>query len=169
SAPAPEAAIMAPTEILAEQHYLNIHRLVEDLGLGICLLTGSKKERPAGETTSGSMHIIVGTHALIQAGVKFRKLGLVVIDEQHRFGVMQRALLRKKARNPDVLVMTATPIPRTLAMTVYGDLDYSVLDELPPPQDTQCSTNFPPAGAPCSQGSSTRAGSRSSIRPSLRR
>ncbi|MCL4474641.1 MAG: ATP-dependent DNA helicase RecG [Nitrospirae bacterium] len=127
-----QAAIMAPTEILAEQHYLNIHRLVEDLGLGICLLTGSKKERPAGETTSGSMHIIVGTHALIQAGVKFRKLGLVVIDEQHRFGVMQRALLRKKARNPDVLVMTATPIPRTLAMTVYGDLDYSVLDELPP-------------------------------------
>jgi len=127
-----QAAIMAPTEILAEQHYLNIHRLVEDLGLGICLLTGSKKERPAGETTSGSMHIIVGTHALIQAGVKFRKLGLVVIDEQHRFGVMQRALLRKKARNPDVLIMTATPIPRTLAMTVYGDLDYSVLDELPP-------------------------------------
>ena len=127
-----QAAIMAPTELLAEQHYLNIHRLVEDLGLGICLLTGSKKERPAEEITSGGMHIVVGTHALIQAGVKFRKLGLAVIDEQHRFGVMQRALLRKKARNPDVLVMTATPIPRTLAMTVYGDLDYSVIDELPP-------------------------------------
>jgi ATP-dependent DNA helicase RecG len=105
---------------------------VEDLGLGICLLTGSRKERPSDEITSGEMHIVVGTHALIQKGVKFRKLGLVVIDEQHRFGVMQRALLRKKARNPDVLVMTATPIPRTLAMTVYGDLDYSVIDELPP-------------------------------------
>jgi ATP-dependent DNA helicase RecG len=127
-----QAALMAPTEILAEQHYLNIHRLVEDLGHGICLLTGSKKERPTEGITSGSMHVVVGTHALIQAGVKFRKLGLVVIDEQHRFGVMQRALLRKKARNPDVLVMTATPIPRTLAMTVYGDLDCSVIDELPP-------------------------------------
>ncbi len=127
-----QAAIMAPTEILAEQHYLNIRRLVEDLGLGICLLTASTKGGPAEEIASGGMHIVVGTHALIQAGVKFRKLGLVVIDEQHRFGVMQRALLRKKARNPDVLVMTATPIPRTLAMTVYGDLDYSVVDELPP-------------------------------------
>ncbi len=127
-----QAAIMAPTEILAEQHYLNIHKLVEELGLGICLLTGSKKESPAKDLASDSMDIVVGTHALIQEGVKFRKLGLAVIDEQHRFGVMQRALLRKKARNPDVLVMTATPIPRTLAMTVYGDLDYSVIDELPP-------------------------------------
>ncbi len=127
-----QAAMMAPTEILAEQHYLNIHGLVEDLGLRICLLTGSNRGRPAEEITSGSMQIVVGTHALIQAGVKFKKLGLVVIDEQHRFGVMQRALLRRKARNPDVLVMTATPIPRTLAMTVYGDLDYSVIDELPP-------------------------------------
>jgi len=126
-----QAAMMAPTEILAEQHYINIHRLVEDLGLCICLLTGSGKERPLGDIASGSINIIVGTHALIQEGVRFRKLGLVVIDEQHRFGVMQRALLRKKAHNPDVLVMTATPIPRTLSMTLYGDLDYSVIDELP--------------------------------------
>lgn len=126
-----QAVMMAPTEILAEQHYINIHRLVEDLGLGICLLTGSRKERPLGDIASGRINIIVGTHALIQEGVRFRRLGLVVIDEQHRFGVMQRALLRKKAHNPDVLVMTATPIPRTLSMTLYGDLDYSVIDELP--------------------------------------
>jgi len=127
-----QAALMAPTEILSEQHYLNIHALVEKLGLGICLLTGTKTERPLDEIRSGRMDVVVGTHALIQEGVTFKKLGLVVIDEQHRFGVMQRALLRKKARNPDVLVMTATPIPRTLAMTVYGDLDYSVIDEIPP-------------------------------------
>ncbi|GAB4415387.1 MAG: ATP-dependent DNA helicase RecG [Thermodesulfovibrionales bacterium] len=127
-----QAAMMAPTEILAEQHYINIHRLVEDLGLNICLLTGSRKERHVEEIASGRMNIVVGTHALIQEGVRFRGLGLVVIDEQHRFGVMQRASLRKKAHNPDVLVMTATPIPRTLSMTLYGDLDYSVIDELPP-------------------------------------
>jgi ATP-dependent DNA helicase RecG len=123
---------MAPTEVLAEQHYLNIHALVETLGLRICLLTGSKTERPLDAIRSGRMDVVVGTHALIQEGVTFKNLGLAVIDEQHRFGVMQRALLRKKARNPDVLVMTATPIPRTLAMTVYGDLDYSVIDEIPP-------------------------------------
>ncbi|HYA31876.1 MAG TPA: ATP-dependent DNA helicase RecG, partial [Thermodesulfovibrionales bacterium] len=127
-----QAALMAPTEILAGQHFLGIHALVEDLGLKICLLTGGKKERPIEEIASGKMDIVVGTHALIQEGVTFRNLGFVVIDEQHRFGVMQRASLRKKAINPDVLVMTATPIPRTLAMTVYGDLDYSVIDELPP-------------------------------------
>ncbi len=127
-----QAAMMAPTEILAEQHYLGIHGLVEDLGLKICLLTGGRRERPLEEIASGGIDVVVGTHALIQEGVRFRKLGFVVIDEQHRFGVMQRASLRRKARNPDVLVMTATPIPRTLAMTVYGDLDYSVIDELPP-------------------------------------
>ncbi|MEW6215440.1 MAG: ATP-dependent DNA helicase RecG [Nitrospirota bacterium] len=127
-----QSALMAPTEILAEQHYINIHRMVEDLGLKICLLTGSKKDRPLSEIASGEIDIVVGTHALIQEGVIFKNLGLVVIDEQHRFGVMQRALLRKKAINPDVLVMTATPIPRTLALTLYGDLDYSVIDELPP-------------------------------------
>ncbi|MCL5023820.1 MAG: ATP-dependent DNA helicase RecG [Nitrospirae bacterium] len=127
-----QAALMVPTEILAEQHYLALHRLVEGLGLRICLLTGSSKERPSEEISSGKTQIVVGTHALIQEGVAFKKLGLIVIDEQHRFGVMQRASLRRKARNPDVLVMTATPIPRTLAMTAYGDLDCSVIDTLPP-------------------------------------
>jgi ATP-dependent DNA helicase RecG len=127
-----QAAMMAPTEILAEQHYINIHALAEDLGLHICLLTSGRKERPLQEIESGGMDIVIGTHALIQQGVRFRRLGLVVIDEQHRFGVMQRAALRKKALHPHVLVMTATPIPRTLAMTLYGDLDYSVIDELPP-------------------------------------
>jgi ATP-dependent DNA helicase RecG len=127
-----QSALMVPTELLAEQHYFNIHSTVEALGLKICLLTGSKKDRPLDKISSGEIDIIVGTHALIQEGVIFKNLGLVIIDEQHRFGVMQRALLRKKGLNPDVLVMTATPIPRTLALTVYGDLDYSVIDELPP-------------------------------------
>ncbi|MDH5202541.1 MAG: ATP-dependent DNA helicase RecG [Nitrospirota bacterium] len=127
-----QSALMVPTEILAEQHYITIHRMIEALGLKICLLTGSTKERPLNEIASGEIDIVVGTHALIQEGVSFRNLGLVIIDEQHRFGVMQRALLRRKAMNPDVLVMTATPIPRTLALTLYGDLDYSLIDELPP-------------------------------------
>lgn len=127
-----QAALMAPTELLAGQHYINIHKLAEGLGLTICLLTGSSKERPMDEIASGKMNIVVGTHALIQEGVSFGKLGLAVIDEQHRFGVMQRAVLRRKSKNPDVLVMTATPIPRTLALTLYGDLDHSVIDELPP-------------------------------------
>lgn len=127
-----QAVLMAPTEILAEQHFLNIHTLVEDLGLRIGLLTGSLRERPTAAITSGALDIVVGTHALIQEEVSFKKLGLVVIDEQHRFGVVQRTLIRKKAHHPDVLVMTATPIPRTLSMTVYGDLDCSLIDELPP-------------------------------------
>jgi len=127
-----QSALMAPTEILAEQHYINIYKLIEDLGLNICLLTGSTKEKPVKEISSGEIDLVVGTHALIQEGVIFKNLGLAVIDEQHRFGVMQRALLKKKALNPDVLVMTATPIPRTLALTLYGDLDYSIIDELPP-------------------------------------
>ncbi len=127
-----QTAIMAPTEILAEQHYLNIHALVEALGLRCELLTGSRKNRPLEDIASGRVPIVVGTHALIQEGVEFQKLGLVVIDEQHRFGVMQRAALRQKGQSPHVLVMTATPIPRTLSLTLYGDLDYSVLDELPP-------------------------------------
>jgi ATP-dependent DNA helicase RecG len=127
-----QSALMAPTELLAEQHYITIYRRIQNLGLKICLLTGSKKERPLDEIASGDIDMVVGTHALIQEGVQFKKLGLAVIDEQHRFGVMQRALLRKKGLYPDVLVMTATPIPRTLALTVYGDLDYSVIDELPP-------------------------------------
>ncbi|MFA5354943.1 MAG: ATP-dependent DNA helicase RecG [Thermodesulfovibrionales bacterium] len=123
-----QAAMMAPTEILAEQHFITIHRLVEALGLKASLITGSRKEKDAAEEAD----IVIGTHALIQEGRSFRNLGLVVIDEQHRFGVMQRASLRKKGMNPDTLVMTATPIPRTLALTLYGDLDYSVIDELPP-------------------------------------
>ncbi len=127
-----QAALMAPTEILAEQHYINIHRLIESLGLNICLLASSIKKRPLDDIASGKINIVVGTHAIIQEGVEFKNLGLAIIDEQHRFGVVQRALLRKKAVNPDVLVMTATPIPRSLAMTLYGDLDYSVIDELPP-------------------------------------
>jgi ATP-dependent DNA helicase RecG len=127
-----QAVLMAPTEILAEQHYLTVHRLVEDLGLRIALLTGSTKARPLDAIARGEIDIVIGTHALIEERVAFQSLGLVVIDEQHRFGVMQRARLRKKSMNPDVLIMTATPIPRTLSLTLYGELDYSVLDELPP-------------------------------------
>ena len=123
---------MAPTEILAEQHYLNIHSLAESLGLKIHLLTGSKKDKDYDMIASGKAQIVIGTHALIQEAVSFKNLGLIVIDEQHRFGVMQRAQLRKKGTNPDTLIMTATPIPRTLAITLYGDLDYSLIDELPP-------------------------------------
>jgi len=127
-----QAALMAPTEILAGQHYITLHRLVETLGVRICLVTGSSRKRPLDEIASGRMDVVVGTHALIEEGVRFKTLGLAVIDEQHRFGVMQRAVLRKKSLNPDVLVMTATPIPRSLALTLYGELDYSVIDELPP-------------------------------------
>lgn len=130
-----QSALMAPTEMLAGQHYINIHKMIEDMGLKVCLVTGSRKsEREAlrCDIASGKINIIIGTHALIQEGVEFKNLGLAIIDEQHRFGVMQRTLLRKKALNPDILVMTATPIPRTLSMTLYGDLDCSVIDELPP-------------------------------------
>jgi len=127
-----QAALMAPTEILAEQHYLNIAHLAEPLGIRVALQTASTKKRDRAEIASGDSMIVIGTHALIQEDVLFRKLGLVIIDEQHRFGVMQRAQLRKKGMRPDTLVMTATPIPRTLALTLYGDLDYSVIDELPP-------------------------------------
>lgn len=140
-----QSAIMAPTEILAGQHYINIHRLIEDLGLRVCLLTGSTKERPLSDIEAGRVDIIVGTHALIQEGVIFHNLGLAVIDEQHRFGVLQRALLRKKAANPDILVMTATPIPRTLAMTLYGDLDYSVIDSMPPDRSPVATKRYSPA------------------------
>jgi ATP-dependent DNA helicase RecG len=131
-----QVAIMAPTEILAEQHYLNIHRYCEQLGIEVCLLTSglkgkAKKERLESVTT-GKANIVIGTHAVIQEKVEFFRLGLGIIDEQHRFGVLQRGVLKKKGQNPDILVMTATPIPRTLAMTVYGDLSLSVIDELPP-------------------------------------
>ncbi len=131
-----QSAIMAPTEILAEQHFNNMKMWAAQLGITISLLTGGAKSKKRRETIeeikNGTVNIIVGTHALIQEGVAFKKLGLVVIDEQHRFGVLQRAILREKGMNPDVLVMTATPIPRTLAMTAYGDLDISVIDEMPP-------------------------------------
>jgi len=131
-----QGALMVPTEILAEQHYGNIKTLVKPLGINVMLLSGDLKEEERRRRWQmievGEADIIVGTHALIQEGVNFKKLGLVIIDEQHKFGVMQRAILRSKSRNPDILVMTATPIPRTLALTVYGDMDVSTIDELPP-------------------------------------
>jgi ATP-dependent DNA helicase RecG len=131
-----QAALMAPTEILAEQHMLTLSRLLEPLGVRVALLTGAVKGKARQETAamveSGEVGCVIGTHALVQGGVDFKRLGLAVIDEQHRFGVGHRAALRAKAESPDVLVMTATPIPRTLALTLYGDLDVSVLDELPP-------------------------------------
>ena len=131
-----QVAIMAPTEILAEQHYLNIHGWCESLGVSVLLLTASHKGKEREEllerVRSGSAAIIIGTHAVIQEKVEFHRLGLGIIDEQHRFGVLQRGILKKKGENPDILVMTATPIPRTLAMTVFGDLSLSVVDELPP-------------------------------------
>ena len=132
-----QACIMAPTEILATQHYESLSTMAQHIGVKVALLTGStrKKAREAihEQLRSGELQILIGTHALIEEEVKFRNLGLAVIDEQHRFGVAQRAKLWKKnVSPPHVLVMTATPIPRTLAMTVYGDLDVSVIDELPP-------------------------------------
>jgi ATP-dependent DNA helicase RecG len=131
-----QAAIMAPTEILAEQHYLTMQPLVQTLGVRLTLLTSAMKGRRRRELletiAAGDVDLMIGTHALIQEGVEFKALGLAVIDEQHRFGVLQRATLKRKGYYPDVLVMTATPIPRTLAMTVYGDLDVSIIDEFPP-------------------------------------
>ncbi len=131
-----QAALMVPTEILAEQHYLTLRGLIHALGLQAVLLRsgGSPKARAAvrAQIEAGQAHIVIGTHALIQKGVRFAQLGLAVIDEQHKFGVLQRKTLLDKGYHPDVLVLTATPIPRTLAMTVYGDLDVSVIDALPP-------------------------------------
>ncbi len=131
-----QAALMAPTEILAEQHARNVKRMLAETPYRVELLTGSlkaaEKRRLQKDLAAGEIHAAIGTHALIQEAVEFSKLGLVVIDEQHRFGVLQRAALRERGFNPDVLVMTATPIPRSLAMTVYGDLEVSVIDELPP-------------------------------------
>jgi ATP-dependent DNA helicase RecG len=131
-----QTALMAPTEILAEQHARNIKRVLAKTPYRIEMLTGSlraaEKRRLQTALKDGEINACIGTHALIQDAVAFAKLGLVVIDEQHRFGVMQRAELRARGLNPDVLVMTATPIPRSLAMTVYGDLEVSIIDELPP-------------------------------------
>ncbi len=131
-----QTVLMAPTEILAEQHYQNIRHYLARTGYRIGLLTGSVKGKQRKEilsqVQSGEVNLVVGTHAVIQKGVDFKDLSLVVIDEQHRFGVLQRSRLMEKGSHPDTLVMTATPIPRSLALTVYGDLDLSVLDELPP-------------------------------------
>jgi ATP-dependent DNA helicase RecG len=131
-----QALLMVPTELLAEQHQRSLDRFLEATAHNTWLLTASM---PAAERRasleameSGQARIVVGTHALLQEKVDFHRLGLVVVDEQHRFGVMQRARIREKGWNPDVLVMTATPIPRSLALTVYGELDVSVIDELPP-------------------------------------
>lgn len=130
-----QAAIMAPTEILATQHYFSLKEFLENFGLRVELLLGGtyagKKDIKAA-IESGNVNIVIGTHALIQEDVNFHKLGMIVIDEQHRFGVMQRLSLTQKAQTPDKLIMSATPIPRSLALTVYGDLDVSVIDELPP-------------------------------------
>lgn len=131
-----QGAIMAPTEILAEQHYRKFKSWLEPMGLKVDFLVGSQGKKVRRETleniSTGLTHITVGTHALIQDEVNFKNLGLVVIDEQHRFGVVQRATLRNKGKNTEILTMTATPIPRTLALTLHGDLDVSIIDELPP-------------------------------------
>jgi ATP-dependent DNA helicase RecG len=131
-----QSALMAPTEILAQQHYRTFVKLFENTGVTVDLLTGSapaaSKKLVKARLLSGELDLIVGTHALIQKDVRFKNLGFVVTDEQHRFGVMQRSQLGDKGANPHTLVMSATPIPRTLALIIYGDLDISILDELPP-------------------------------------
>jgi len=131
-----QAALMAPTEILAEQHLGTLRRLLAPLELEVELLTsavkGKSRQLLLERIAQGTVPVLVGTHALLYDEVQFHQLGMIVVDEQHRFGVLQRASLRRKGLTPDVLVMTATPIPRTLAMTLYGDLDHSLLDEMPP-------------------------------------
>ncbi len=131
-----QAALMAPTEILAEQHYQSLGRLFAPLGLRLALLTGSMKEKEKREVRAavaeGTVDLVVGTHALITDATSFHDLGMVIADEQHRFGVAQRSRLSAKGNAPHVLVMSATPIPRSLALIMYGDLDVSILDELPP-------------------------------------
>ncbi len=131
-----QAALMAPTEILAEQHFLNIRRFCEPLGVTIELATGAAsakdRKRVLENIREGKTQVVIGTHALIQKDVEFRELGLAVIDEQHRFGVLQREAVGKKGLHPHILIMTATPIPRSLALTLYGDMDVSLIDEFPP-------------------------------------
>ena len=142
-----QAALLAPTEILASQHAENLNRLLSPFGMRVALLTGGMKAA-ARRTTLAAIRqdeadLIVGTHAILSQGVEFARLGLAVIDEQHRFGVRQRGMLAEKATNPHLLVMSATPIPRTLGLLIYGDLDISILDELPPgrtPVKTRCIT-----------------------------
>jgi len=131
-----QACIMAPTEVLAQQHYKGISKTLAAAGIECALLSGSTKTKERKEilprVADGSLKVVIGTHALLEDTVEFKNLGLAVIDEQHRFGVRQREILAEKGVTPHVLVMSATPIPRTLAMTLYGDLDVSVIDELPP-------------------------------------
>ncbi|PLX87009.1 MAG: DNA helicase RecG [Desulfuromonas sp.] len=131
-----QVALVAPTEILAEQHFLTFELWMEKLGLKTALLQGSMTAKARKEAllsiAAGEIHLIIGTHAVLQEGVKFHRLGLGIIDEQHRFGVRQRGTLKHKGQNPDILVMTATPIPRTLSLTLYGDLSVSVIDQMPP-------------------------------------
>jgi len=131
-----QAALMAPTEILAEQHARKLGEMLDPLGVQVYLVTGrmgaGERREALAALADGSARVVVGTHALIQEGVEFKRLGLVVVDEQHRFGVRQRMVLADHLSRPDVLVMSATPIPRSLAMALYGDLDLSILDELPP-------------------------------------
>jgi ATP-dependent DNA helicase RecG len=131
-----QSAVLAPTEILATQHFFYFKNLFKKLGYVVLLLTGSHTQRDKAQlkkiVAAGLAHIVVGTHALLESDVEFHKLGLAIVDEQHRFGVEQRRKLMEKAAHPDVLVMTATPIPRTLALTVYGDLDVSIIDQMPP-------------------------------------
>lgn len=130
-----QVAFMAPTEVLAEQHFINLSEYLQPLFINLCCLTSSLKKRERVSALSGiregKVHVVVGTHALLQEGVEFAKLGLCIIDEQHRFGVLQRKTLMEKGASPDTLIMTATPIPRTLALAFYGDLELSVLDTLP--------------------------------------
>ena len=130
-----QGALMVPTEILADQHYKSLQEWLEPMGIQVAVLTGSTTTRQRrdilAQLQSGMLNVVVGTHALIQEDVFFSNLGLVITDEQHRFGVEQRKVLREKGLTPDVLFMTATPIPRTLAITVYGDMDVSIIDEMP--------------------------------------
>ncbi|KID50251.1 hypothetical protein C095_00995 [Fusobacterium necrophorum subsp. funduliforme B35] len=131
-----QGAFMAPTEILATQHYLGVSSKMKELGLRVELLTGSIRGKKRNELLTalgeGKIDLLIGTHALLEEEVSFHQLGFIVIDEQHRFGVLQRQKLREKGILTNLLVMTATPIPRSLALSIYGDLDVSILDELPP-------------------------------------
>ncbi len=135
-----QVGVLAPTEILASQHYLYFKNLFQKMGYVVVLLTGSSTAREKMQIkkliSEGLVHLAIGTHALIEEDVEWKNLGLAIVDEQHRFGVMQRLRLTSKGKHPDVLVMTATPIPRTLALTIYGDLDVSVIDEMPPGRKT---------------------------------
>ena len=142
-----QAALLAPTEILAAQHAENLNRMLAPFGMRVALLTGGMKAAARRTTLaairSDEADLVVGTHAILSEGVEFARLGLAVVDEQHRFGVRQRGMLAEKAANPHLLVMSATPIPRTLGLLIYGDLDISILDELPPgrkPVKTRCIT-----------------------------